>query len=152
MTNIWQKDIMYLKKVGPQRAEALRKHAQIRNYRDLIHYFPRKYVDRSRVTKVGEISGEASFVTLVGKIARIDVNASKRGRSILTASFTDGTGEMVLSWFQGVKLMQISLQIGEEIAIFGKPTMYNGRWQITHPEIDKLQEGGEKKQAIQIVP
>ncbi|MEL6624746.1 MAG: ATP-dependent DNA helicase RecG [Bacteroidota bacterium] len=152
MTNIWQKDIMYLKKVGPQRAEVLRKHAQIRTYRDLIHYFPRKYVDRSRVTKIGEISEEASFVTLVGRIARIDVNASKRGRSILTASFTDGTGEMVLTWFQGVKWMQKSLQIGEEIAIFGKPTMYNGRWQITHPEIDKLQEGGEKKQAIQIVP
>ncbi|MCI4668051.1 MAG: ATP-dependent DNA helicase RecG [Bacteroidia bacterium] len=151
MADIWDKDIMYLKKVGPKRAEVLKKECQIRTYRDLLNYFPRKYVDRSYVAKVGELQGEEHSVTLVGRITRFALNNSKRGRSILNATFTDDTGEMDLTWFQGAKWIQNSLKVGEEIAIFGKPSFYKSRFQITHPEIDWLKDDQQKAPA-QIVP
>ncbi|MEO0899032.1 MAG: ATP-dependent DNA helicase RecG [Bacteroidota bacterium] len=151
MPDIWDKDIMYLKKVGPKRAEILHKECGIRTYRDLLNYFPRKYVDRSHVAKISELAGEDTFVTLVGRISRTSVIKTKRGKSILNATFADQSGELELTWFQGVKWIQNSLPIGEEVAIFGKATAYKGRWQITHPEIDRLRDDGQKT-AAQIVP
>lgn len=150
MADIWDKDIMYLKKVGPKRAETLKKECGIRNYRDLLNYFPRKYVDRSFVAKIADLQGEEYSVTLLGRITRFSLNSTKRGRSILNATFTDDTGEMDLTWFQGAKWIQNSLKVGEEIAIFGKPAQYKGRFQITHPEIDWLKD--EKQGPMQIVP
>ncbi|MCB0851289.1 MAG: ATP-dependent DNA helicase RecG, partial [Bacteroidetes bacterium] len=74
MYNIWEKDITYLKGVGPKRSEVLRKECRIRNYGDLLHYYPRKYVDRSRVSKVRDIRGEEPFVILIGKLTRLDLS------------------------------------------------------------------------------
>lgn len=137
--DIWQKDITYLKKVGPVRAEALAKELNVRSYGDLLHYYPRKYVDRSRVSRIQDLTGEEYQVVLVGKILQAEVVKGKSGRGRLKAEFTDGSGFLELIWFQGVKWIQKSLPTGVEVAIYGKPTRYGGSWQITHPEIDQLQ-------------
>jgi len=149
---IWQKDIMYLKKVGPKRAELLRTECRIATYGDLLEYFPRKYVDRSQVMQVGEIPPGADVqATFVGKITRFDLQKTRRGREVLTANFTDSTGNLELTWFQGVKWVQNSLKAGEEIAVFGRPSWYQGKPQLVHPEIDQLSQDGAKS-TQQIVP
>lgn len=152
MHEIWQKEIMYLKRVGPKRAEVLWKEANIRTYGDLLQYFPRKYVDRSKISHVKDLQTEENQVVLVGKIVRTDLTQSKRGRRILTGFFKDSTGELELTWFQGISWLSKNLPVGEEVAIFGRPNQYNGRWQITHPEIDRLQEEGGKPGGMGIVP
>ncbi|MEL6841651.1 MAG: ATP-dependent DNA helicase RecG, partial [Bacteroidota bacterium] len=152
MQPVWQKEIMYLKKVGPKRAEVLAKEARIRTYYDLLHYYPRKYVDRSQRKRISDIQEEGEHVALVGKITRIEVVKTKRGRGRLSASFTDGSGFLQLTWFQGVKWLQSSLKKGEEIALFGRVSRFGGTFQITHPEIDKINPENGQKHVLQIVP
>ncbi|MDX1909452.1 MAG: ATP-dependent DNA helicase RecG [Bacteroidia bacterium] len=149
---IWNKDIMYLRRVGPARAEALRAECNIRTYGDLIQYFPRKYVDRSRISRIAElISGQAAV--LIGRILQISLTETRHGKSVLTATFSDGSGSLDLIWFQSIKWVQKSLKAGEEIAVFGTPSQFNGRWQITHPEMDALrQEEDGPRNTLQIVP
>ena len=143
--DIWTKDITFLKKVGPARAEALSRELNIRTYSDLLHFFPRKYVDRSRVSTISSLHGEEQQVVLVGKILRLEMVSAKTGRPRLQGSFTDGSGFMELVWFQGVKWLEKNLKTGEEIAIYGKPVRYAGSLQMTHPEIDQLtpEDGGQ---------
>lgn len=149
--NIWQKEITYLKKVGPVRAEALGKELNIRTYGDLLHFYPRKYVNRSRVSKVAEITGQEGQIVLVGRITDTELVKGKKGRNRLKADFSDGSGVMELVWFQSIKWIQRTLKPGEEIAIYGKPSRYGGAWTITHPEIDFLQsEEGPK--GLGIIP
>lgn len=143
---------MYLKRVGPQRAAVLASECNIRTYGDLITYYPRKYVDRSRITKIRELDGNENYVTLVGKITKSDVMKSRKGRGILTATFTDGSGFLELNWFQGVKWIQKSLKTGVEIAIFGKPALYGSKLQISHPEIDYLTSEDGASHMMKIVP
>lgn len=153
MHPIWQSDITYLKKVGPVRAEALKRECAIATYADLLQYFPRKYVDRSQVTPISSLTGEEAFVTLVGKVSDIQLLATNKGKGRLAAQFTDGTGVVELTWFQGIKWVQSSLKAGEEIALFGRPNVYNGRISIAHPEIDHLKaQDDQPAAALGIVP
>ena len=152
MYNIWAKDITYLKGVGPKRAEVLSKECRIKTYGDLLHYYPRKYVDRSRVSKISDIKGDESFVILIGKLTRLEHNKTRRGRGVLNGAFTDGSGFIELTWFQGIKWVQNSLKVGEEIAILGKPSLYGSRLQISHPEIDKLKSENGTKHMLKIIP
>ncbi|MEM6766653.1 MAG: ATP-dependent DNA helicase RecG [Bacteroidota bacterium] len=152
MHPIWKTEITYLKKVGPVRAEVLAKECNIRTFGDLLEYFPRKYVDRSKVSQISTLTGDEYQVSLVGKITHIDSQKSKRGRGILTAYFSDKSGEIELTWFQGIKWISKGLKVGEEIAIFGKPQLYNGRIQITHPEIDRLTHADGYVHTGSIVP
>jgi len=151
MEPLWAKDITYLKRVGPQRAKALQQECGIYTYEDLLYYFPRKYVDRSRVSRIRDMRDE-SYVTLVGKITHIELVRSRKGRGRLVADFTDGTGFLELNWFQGIKWIQKSLKVGEEIAIFGKPSRYGSKWQLSHPEIDRLRQEEGAKHTLNIVP
>ncbi len=148
---IWQKDITYLKKVGPQRSKALASEAGIRVYRDLLYYYPRKYVDRSQVSRVRDLV-EDHYATLVGKITQVTVTKNKQGRGRLLASFSDGTGIIELNWFSGVSWLEKYIRKGEEIALFGKATRFNHRLQMSHPEIDYLHEEGRAQNTLQIVP
>ncbi|MDP5171549.1 MAG: ATP-dependent DNA helicase RecG [Bacteroidia bacterium] len=149
MPDIWRKEITYLKKVGPVRADVLAKELNIKTYGDLLHYYPRKYVDRSRVSKISGLTGQEPQVVLVGKITALDFASTNQGKGRLRGDFTDGSGFMELVWFQGAKWIQKNLKLNEEIAIYGKPTRYGGSMQITHPEIDYLQsEDGIKGMGI----
>ena len=146
MSSFWDKDITYLKRVGPQRAKVLFSECGIRTYGDLLTYFPRKYVDRSQVVKVVEVQGTEAHVTLVGKLTHVQKVKGHKGRGRLTATFTDGSGFMELTWFQGIKWLEQKLKTGEEIALFGRPSRYNGMLSMSHPEIDYLnQENGARK-------
>jgi ATP-dependent DNA helicase RecG len=151
MTPIWQKDITYLKKVGPQRSKILASEAGIRVYADLLHYYPRKYVDRSQVTKIREIV-EERYYTLVGKITEVEAVKTQRGRGRLLATFTDGTGRLELNWFRGVKWIEKYLKKDEEVALFGKVSRFNNRLQMSHPEVDYLRNEDRAQSSLQIVP
>lgn len=153
MQTIWDKDIMYLKGVGPVRAEALRSECGISRYRDLLEYYPRKYVDRSRVAKIHELTGEEEQVSLLGKITQMDtVQSKKGGRRRLMATFSDGSGFVELIWFQGVKWVEKQLKVGEEIALFGKPVRYGSKLQFAHPEIDRIKQEQGTRNTLKIVP
>ncbi len=151
MQSIWNNDITYLKRVGPARAKLLREECGICTYADLLHYYPRKYVDRSQVQRIAEIQEETGYITLVGHVRNIQVIQGHKGRGRLTAELHDGTGVLELNWFQGVRWIEKSLTEGEELAIFGKPTRYGARWSISHPEIDRLKDE-HTQNTLKIVP
>lgn len=149
---VWNKEVMYLKRVGPQRAQLLASECGIRTYRDLLHYYPRKYVDRSRVTRIADLPPDPGYVALVGKLTHLGLKPSRNGRNLLQGTFQDGSGSLELIWFQGIKWVQQRFQVGEELALFGKPTRYHGQWQLTHPEMDPLNEEDGARHILQIVP
>ncbi len=132
--------IEYLKGVGPQRAAVLKKELQIFTYKDLINFYPYKYLDRTKYYKINELnSGINAEVQLVGKIIRLKTVEQKRG-SRLVAVFTDGTAEMELIWFQGHKWIKENLQLNIPYVIFGKINHFNGLFSMPHPEMETVEE------------
>ena len=129
-------DISYLKGVGPARAKVLASEAGIYTMADLLDYLPFRYVDRSQMSTVASISSDDSFVVLQGVVNNMQTVASGPRRERLTADFTDGTGTLQLVWFQGTKWVRQSLQHGVRYLVMGHPTVFNGQWQISHPEIE----------------
>lgn len=140
MENLAKLDIKFLHGVGPKRAEILAQELGIRSYYDLLYYFPFRYIDRSKIHKINELrqlgeNGEMPYLQLKGQFAAFAVNGEGVRRR-LNALFYDGTGSIDVVWFNKVKIIQESLRTGTEYIIFGKPTIYNSRYNITHPEID----------------
>ena len=139
MSQILDSDIKYLSGVGPKRAELLNKELGISTFRDLLYYFPFRYVDRSRFYSVREIDSSAAYIQLRGRITRIDKVGQGRVMR-LVARFTDGTGSIDLVFFKGLKWMEEKLQIGPEYIVFGKPATFNHSWNLVHPEVDLATE------------
>jgi ATP-dependent DNA helicase RecG len=127
--------IEFLKGVGPQRAELLRKELLIFTYGDLLFHFPFRYVDRTRFYTVKEIDAEMPYIQLKGKIIRLTVKGDKR-RKHLSGVFQDETGTMELKWFQGLKWIMQSLKLNTEYILFGKPSVFNGAINVIHPELE----------------
>ncbi len=149
--NFWKQEITYLKKVGPKRAEMLNADAGIFFFGDLLTYFPRKYVDRSQVHRIRDIRSDMAQVTLLGKITAFEeVKGQKGGR--LNATFTDGSGEIELVWFKGLRYVKETLKIGEEIVVFGSPKIFGRSIQIAHPEIEKGKSPEEMVHSLKIIP
>lgn len=139
MPHILDTPIEYLKGVGPARAEMLRKEIEVRTFGDLLLYYPFRYVDRSKFYTVREIDSEAAWVQLKGKITGMQtVGAGRTSRLVMT--FRDSTGEIELIWFQGAKWVKEKVAIGREYIIFGKPNLFNGRYNFTHPDIEPADE------------
>ena len=139
MNNLLQTPIEYLKGVGPQRGELLRKELGIYKYQDLLNFYPNRYIDRTRYYKINELQNNAAEVQIIGKIINIKTVEQKRGKR-LVASFVDDTGQMELVWFQGHKWVRESLQLNVPLVIFGKCTSFNGLFNMAHPEIELLRE------------
>ncbi|MBQ8674481.1 MAG: ATP-dependent DNA helicase RecG [Bacteroides sp.] len=139
MFDLASRDIKYLQGVGPQRAAMLNKELEIFSLHDLLYYFPYKYVDRSRIYAISEIEGTMPYVQLKGEIRTFEVVGEGRQRRLI-AHFTDGTGFVDLVWFQGVKYALEKYKVRQEYIVFGKPTPYNGRFNIAHPDIDPAAE------------
>ncbi len=139
MSNLLETPIEYLKGVGPNRGDLLRKEIGIRVYEDLIQHYPNRYIDRTRYYKINELRNQPAEVQLIGKIINIKMVEQKRGKR-LVATFVDETGQMELVWFQGHKWIKESLQLNVPIVIFGKCTLYNYVFSMTHPEIELLAE------------
>lgn len=135
MLDLTTRNIKYLPGVGEQRASLLNRELKIYSLYDLLYYFPYKYVDRSRLFKVAELTGNMPFVQLCGEIRSFEEMGEGVGRR-LVAHFTDGTGFVDLVWFRGIKYVKNRYKLGEKYLIFGKPTMFNGRVNIAHPDID----------------
>ncbi len=135
MLDLTTRNIKYLPGVGEQRASLLNRELKIYSLYDLLYYFPYKYVDRSRLFKVAELTGNMPFVQLCGEIRSFEEMGEGVGRR-LVAHFTDGTGFVDLVWFRGIKYVKGRYKVGEKYLIFGKPTMFNGRVNMAHPDID----------------
>ena len=146
MIDLSTRDIKFLQGVGPQRAAVLNKELGICSFKNLLYYFPYKYVDRSRLYLIREIDGNMPYIQLRGRILSFETFGEGRQRR-LVGHFTDGTGVIDLVWFQGLKYIEGKYKANEEYIVFGKPTVFSGRINVAHPDIDpaadlKLSEMG----------
>lgn len=129
-------DIQFLPGVGPARKKILESELGIKTFGDLLTTYPYKYVDRSRLYTVHELTGEMPFVQVCGRILSFETFEMGPRRERVVAHFTDGTGVMDLTWFNGGKYAKKTYKIGDRYVVFGKPTVFNGRVNVVHPDID----------------
>ena len=136
MSSILDQDIQFLPGIGTKTKEILSKELGIRSYGDLLEYYPYKYVDRSKIFHISELTSDMPFVQLKGKILSYEeVDIGKRNK-MLVAHFSDGYGVVDLVWFRSAQYIIKSYKVGIEYIVFGKPSAYNGRFQFAHPDID----------------
>ncbi|MFV8367418.1 ATP-dependent DNA helicase RecG [Flavobacterium sp. XS1P27] len=140
MQNLLLTPIEYLKGVGPNRGELLRKELGIYKYMDLVNFFPNRYIDRTRYYKINELQNNIAEVQIIGKIINIKTVEFGRNQKRLVATFVDDTGQMELVWFQGHKWIRESLKLNEMCVIFGKCTSFGNAFNMAHPEIELMSE------------
>lgn len=138
--SILDQDIMYLPGMGPRRKDIFNKELDIHTWGDLLEYYPYKYVDRSRIYSIDELRGDMPFVQIKGRILSYEEFAMGARKKRIVAHFSDGHGVVDLVWFNGKKYIYDSYKVGTEYIVFGRPTIYGGRFQFTHPDIDKADE------------
>ena len=127
---------MYLPGVGPNRKKLLNQELGIETFGDLLEYYPYKYVDRTKVYTVHELTGDMPFVQVVGHILSFETFEMGPHKERVVAHFSDGTGIMDLVWFNGGKYAMKTYKIGVDYLVFGKPGVFNNRIQVQHPDID----------------
>lgn len=139
-----QTPILYLKGVGPVKADLIKKELGIFTFEDLLFYFPYRHIDRSKMYRVSDLSmSDAPYVQLKGKIGNFRQVGQGRGAR-LHAQFGDGSGYMELVWFQGIKWVRDQIKPEKEYVIFGKPSIFNRQVSMVHPSIDEPDESGQK--------
>jgi len=136
-SDILKSPIEYLKGVGPQRADLLKKELNIFTFNDLLNHFPHRHVDKTRVSFITDIDSSTDYIQVAGSLHNIGIIGMKRGRRMV-ATLRDKTGTLELAWFQGLSWIQKTLQPGEQYLVFGKVTFFQGHPQIVHPEIELL--------------
>jgi ATP-dependent DNA helicase RecG len=135
-----QTPIEYLKGVGPQRGELLRKELGIHRYEDLLNFYPNRYIDRTRYYKINELNNNVAELQISGRIINIKTVEFGKAKKRLVASFVDETGQLELTWFQGHKWIRDTLKLNTPYVIFGKVTNFNGQYSMAHPEMELLNE------------
>lgn len=136
MSDILKTDIKYITGVGPQKKDILKREIGIETYGDLLEYYPYKYVDRSHIYTISSLSADMPFVQIKGRILSFESFQMGVKKKRLVAHFGDGTGVVDLVWFSGTQYVSKNYKTGVEYIVFGKPTIYGGRFQISHPELD----------------
>ena len=137
MTDILQQDIQYLPGVGPNRKKMLSEELGIHTFGDLLQYYPYKHVDRSRLYSIRELTGDMPFVQVKGHILSFETFKMSARKERVVAHFTDGSGKVMdLTWFNGGKYAKQQYKTNTEYVVFGRPNVYNGRINVTHPDID----------------
>ncbi|MBS7366805.1 MAG: ATP-dependent DNA helicase RecG [Prevotella sp.] len=136
MSDILKTDIKYITGVGPQKKDILKREIGIETYGDLLEYYPYKYVDRSHIYTISSLSPDMPFVQIKGRILSFESFQMGVKKKRLVAHFGDGTGVVDLVWFSGTQYVSKSYKTGVEYIVFGKPTIFGGRFQISHPELD----------------
>ncbi len=131
--------IEYLKGVGPKRAALLKSELDIYTFDDLLNYFPFRYIDRSKFSKVGDIQSDSTYIQTKGKIHGLKTLGAQRGKR-LVGYLRDETGDIELIWFKGLKWVIDKVKPNEEYIVFGKPNYFNGKYNFTHPEIESVAE------------
>ncbi len=134
-----QTPIDYLKGVGPNRADLLRKELGIHTYQDLINLFPNRYIDRTHYYKINKLQRNNADVQVIGKITGFKEVAQKRGKR-LVATFQDETGTMELVWFRGQKWIRENLKLNKPYVVFGKTNWFSGKFNMAHPDLELLEE------------
>ena len=140
MLDILEQDIKYVPGVGPHRKEILERELNIHTFGDLLEYYPYKYIDRSRIYTISELSGEMPYVQLKGHILSFEEFEQGPRKKRIVAHFTDGTGIADLVWFVRAQQLTKDLKVNTDYVVFGKPGIYGGRYQLAHPEIEKASE------------
>ncbi len=140
MLDILQQDIKFVPGVGPHRKDILEKELGVKTFGDLLEYYPYKYVDRSHIYSISDLSGEMPYVQLKGNILSFEEFDMGPRKKRIVAHFTDGTGIVDLVWFARAQQLTKGLRVDTEYIVFGKPSIYGGRYQFAHPEIEKASE------------
>ncbi|MFV0378833.1 MAG: ATP-dependent DNA helicase RecG [Mangrovibacterium sp.] len=135
MRDFLDTDIKFLPGVGPQRADLLKKELGLSTYRDLLYYFPYKYIDRTKFHKIRELDANQAYIQVKGTLGNFETIGEGRKQRLL-ASFSDETGSIDLIWFSGIKYIRENLKPRQQYVVFGKPSVFNGRVNIIHPEIE----------------
>lgn len=129
--------VEYLKGVGPQRADLLKKELNIFTFGDLLEYYPFRHIDRTQLNQVAELTPDTEFAQVAGILHGFEVIGQRQGKR-LVAWLRDKTGEMELTWFQGITWVQKQLETGQSYLVYGRVSFYNGQPQIVHPELEVL--------------
>lgn len=135
--DILSQDIMYLAGVGPKRKDILNQQLNVKTWGDMLEYYPYKYVDRSKIYRINELTGDMPYVQIRGKILSFEEFSMGARKKRIVAHFSDGFGVADLVWFNGTKYIYQDYKTGEEYIVFGKPTLFKDRYQIAHPDIEK---------------
>lgn len=143
--------IEYLKGVGSQRAEILKKDLGISTYENLLYYYPFRYIDRTRFYKIRELDPELPAIQIIGRVISKELVGEKNTKRFV-ARLKDETGVMELVWFQGIRWIEKMIEVGSVYIIFGKPTVFNGHFSISHPEIELYKPGQINKGNICLQP
>ncbi|MDD2326957.1 MAG: ATP-dependent DNA helicase RecG [bacterium] len=145
--NILQTDIQFIPGVGPRKAEILNKEIDVFTLGDLLRWYPYRYIDRTRIYYVHEIDSGQAYIQLKGRITAFETFGEGRRRR-LVAHFTDGTGFVDLVWFQGIRFVESKYKTNQEYIVFGKPTLFNGKWNIAHPDIDPFMNESDRPEGL----
>ncbi|MDL2222787.1 ATP-dependent DNA helicase RecG [Bacteroidales bacterium OttesenSCG-928-M11] len=137
MPDLNQQNIMYLQGIGPKKADVLKQEIGIVSFEDILYYFPYKYIDRSKIFKIKEIDGNMPYIQLKGKIRQYDSMGEGYSRRLI-ARFFDDTGSIDLVWFRSIRMIPNMYKLNTEYILFGKPTIFNGRINIAHPELETV--------------
>lgn len=146
MADFLDTPIEYLKGVGPAKGDALRTDLEIHSFNDLLHHYPFRYVDRSKIYKIAEVDPDFAFVQIKGRFFDLRILGEKRGRR-LSAKFSDGTDTIELVWFRGISILSKIIQPNRDYVLFGKPTLFGKKLSMAHPEMMPWEEF--KKEQVQ---
>ena len=148
--NELQKSIIYLNGVGPNRHSLLKNEFGIDKIQDLIHFFPNKYIDRTKFYKINKLSSSSSEVQVVGSIVSLKTIKSK-SKTRLVGEFSDDSGTIELIWFRGHKWILSNLKINTQYVVFGKINNYKGSLSMAHPEMELLTSFKLKKRSFNTI-
>ena len=129
--------IEYLKGVGPLRADMLKKELSLFSFNDLLHHFPFRHIDKTKVGTIASITPDMDFIQIKGVLQGIDIIGVKRAKRLVT-QLKDETGTIELAWFQGITWVQKNIVEGQAYLVFGRVSFFNGKAQMVHPEIDLM--------------
>lgn len=148
MINPLQTDIKYLKGVGPLRAKTLGEDLGIFTLRDILYNFPYKYIDRSVIHKIKDLTEGMPYVLLKGQVIAKNIEGTGRHER-LVAIFSDGTGYVELVWFNSIKSIERKIQFNKSYILLGKPSSFNRRINIAHPELEDAKVAQEQPLTMQ---
>jgi ATP-dependent DNA helicase RecG len=147
----WQQDIMFLKGVGPKRAAVLASECGIETYGDLLHYYPRRHIDRSRPTPIAALREEGQLAVVIGRLGRFEFAESGRTQQ-LRVTLSDGNDYLQLSWFKGARFIAQKYREGEPVVVYGRVTFFRDKPQMAHPEMESLLPDQDPVHALKLTP
>ncbi|MDG1426789.1 MAG: ATP-dependent DNA helicase RecG [Flavobacteriales bacterium] len=147
---ILENPIEYLKGVGPTRAELLKKELNIYTYSDLLHHFPFRYIDKSLIYNISDLSEDLPYIQLRGKIIKFEEKGKFKSKRLI-AHFQDDTGIIELVWFKGARWVKSGVKLNSDYIVFGKPSAFNNKFNIVHPELDLLDDNVNFSPGLQAV-